>query len=384
MSDFEDQLRRTVLTLADDAPTGDELLPVIEQRLDRERRRRRIAKLGGGTLALAALIIAAVLTVAALQHAPAHRKVEISTPKPTPPQPPGRPKQLARPVDGIPPGGIVVARADGRVVLVDANWRDVRTVVPATPGTVITAMAVLPDGDHIVVQRRPSFSETDKQGCSTISEINLRTGTSVELGNAVSFAVSPDGTHVALVRTDDAAGNCVGGNSTGATPQSSIIVRGIVDNNSQTTTLGTGLAGGVAFSPDGRQLVVSRCTPGNCMDAIFDVASNGALSPSVTSSIIVSSEDETRRYAPRFAWNTQGLYLAHQPNGQVREIDLATGQDFSYLTKETGGREIASIAGRLYLIDPNGTSLLAIDIDAAKITLVTPDVSAISERPSAR
>ncbi len=368
MSDFEDRLRQTVLTLADEAPAGDELLAVIEQGVASEQRRRRIAKLGGGTLAVAALIIATIVTVAALQHAPAHRKVEISRPKPA---------------KVIPARGVVVARPDGRVVLVDANWKDEREVAPATPGTVVTGLAVLPDGEHVVVQRRAGLSDSDKQGCGAVSEIDLRTGTTSALGDAVSFAVSPDGSKVALVRSDDTAGNCVGSNSN-ATPQSSIVMRGLSDNTSQATTLGTGLAGGVAFSPDGQQLAVPLCSPGTCSVAIFDAAPNGALSPSVTSSITNQSDEETHLYAPRFAWNAHGLYVAHQPNNQVRKIDLATGQDFSYLTKETGGREIASVADRLYLIDPSGTSLLAIDIDAAKITPVSPDVTAIAARAPAR
>jgi hypothetical protein len=116
----------------------------------------------------------------------------------------------------------------------------------------------------------------------------------------------------------------------------------------------------------------------------FDVASNGALSPSLRSAITAQGDDETRTYAPRLAWNAQGLYVAHQPNNQVRVINLTTGQDDSYITKETGGREIVSIADRLYLIDPNGTSLSAINIDAAKITTVSPDVTAIAARVPAR
>jgi hypothetical protein len=378
VSDFEDRLRRTVLTIADDAPTGDELLPVIEHRLDTGRRRRRVAKLGGGTLAVAALIIAAVVTVAALQQAPSHRKVEISRPMPS------TPAQPAKPTNRIPARGIVVARRDGRIVLVDANWRDVRTVAPATPGTVVTGLAVLPDGDHVVVQRRAGLSDTDKQGCGAVSEVNIGTGRSSPLGDAVSFAVSPDGRRVALVGSNDTAGDCIGGSPDGATPQSSIVVRELTDNSSRTTTLGTGLAGGVAFSPDGHKLVVSLCSPGRCTVVFFDVASNGALSPSLRSAITAQGDDETRTYAPRLAWNAQGLYVAHQPNNQVRVINLTTGQDDSYITKETGGREIVSIADRLYLIDPNGTSLSAINIDAAKITTVSPDVTAIAARVPAR
>ena len=67
MSDFETRLRRTVQTVAEDAPAGDELWTTIEARIEVERRRRAITRFVGGALAVAAIIVAAVVTVAALQ-----------------------------------------------------------------------------------------------------------------------------------------------------------------------------------------------------------------------------------------------------------------------------------------------------------------------------
>ncbi len=385
MSDFETRLRRTVQTVAEDAPAGDELWTTIEARIETERRRRAITRFAGGALAVAAIIVAAVVTVAALQQAPVRQKVEVQHPKPNGKV--GPPKSA--PVAGVPGGGVVVGRSDGRVTLVDRNWHDVRTLVPSTPGTVVSALAVLPDGDHVVVLRRPSIDIAAAASCGTVSEIDLRTGASTGFGDAVSFALSPDGAHVAIVRSNDRAGNCTGGSPSNGSvaPQSNVVVRDLSDDGSQSFALGTGLVGGTAFSPDGHELAVSFCVQDSCEIRIFGVGPSGALTSRTRLPIVVNPASEAAVYAPRITWTAQGIPFVAMPEpgsdmAQARILDPSSGSD-SYFTHSVGGRDIMSLGDRLYLIDHSGTGLLRVEDSTFGATSISPDVTAMTNRHNA-
>ncbi len=180
-------------------------------------------------------------------------------------------------------------------------------LVPSTPGTVVSALAVLPDGDHVVVLRRPGTDIAAAAGCGAVSEIDLRSGASTGLGDAVSFALSPDGAQVAIVRSNDRAWNCTGGStSNGAVaPQSNVVVRKLSDDGSQSFALGTGLAGGAAFSPDGHELAVSLCVQESCEVRIVGVDSSGALTSRTRWPIVVNPASEAAVYAPRITWTAR-------------------------------------------------------------------------------
>ncbi|MCZ7535398.1 MAG: hypothetical protein M5T61_05265 [Acidimicrobiia bacterium] len=93
--------------------------------------------------------------------------------------------------------GVVAATADGRVVLLDVDGGEVRTLVDATDGEQVTQVALDPDRAHLWYLSKPSG--TGGYGCGTLYEVATAEGaTPEEHGTANYFALSPDGGHVAL------------------------------------------------------------------------------------------------------------------------------------------------------------------------------------------
>ena len=88
-------------------------------------------------------------------------------------------------------------------------------------------------------------------------------------------------------------------------PQSNVVVRKLSDDGSQSFALGTGLAGGAAFSPDGHELAVSLCVQESCEVRIVGVDSSGALTSRTRWPIVVNPASEAAVYAPRITWTAR-------------------------------------------------------------------------------
>ncbi len=88
--------------------------------------------------------------------------------------------------------GVIAATADGRVVLLDVDGGEVRTLVDASEGEQVTQVALDPDRAHLWYLSKPAG--TGGWGCGTLYEVATADGsTAVEHGTADHFALSPDG-----------------------------------------------------------------------------------------------------------------------------------------------------------------------------------------------
>jgi hypothetical protein len=390
MSDFEERIRRAVRDIADNAPSGGHLHDVIDDRLQRHAHRRRLTI---WTLSsIAALVVVAVATLIALQQAPSSGRVSVFAAKTTTTAssshvtrttagPSLRTTPTVRPTAAIPSGGSVIGRTDGRVALVDSHWNDVATLLPAAGRTTVGELAVTPDTQHVIVLRRPNNQAL--AGCGDVAVYDLRSGASTALGPAVSFALSPDGHDVALVVSGNAADRCVGGTTdqtqSAAREQSFITVHDLAAGTNRTLTLGTGLAGGATYSPDGTAFAVTLCATDGCHAHLFAVGRAGTLTADVTGpSLVIQPTSRPLLYAPRLAWDDQ--YLLVTDGSEVRGIDPATGADDGVFVTQPA-TDIVTVASSFDLVNEPTSTAFTVDESTLSTTPVSTNTTAFTVTP---
>src|SRR5947209_8568342 len=77
MTDLEEIMKAGLRDLADEAPDGDGVWVETEEKIAHQKR-RRIAYITGSALAIAAVLVAAIATISAVQSAPAQHQVAVS------------------------------------------------------------------------------------------------------------------------------------------------------------------------------------------------------------------------------------------------------------------------------------------------------------------
>ena len=184
--------------------------------------------------------------------------------------------------------GVVAATADGRVVLLDVEGSEVRTLVDASEGRQVMQVALDPDRAHLWYLSKPAG--TGGYGCGTLYEVATAEGaTAASHGTGLHFALSPDGEHVAVsLRFDDSDPSTCNDDSM----RSAISIRSTLSGDEQdriaaeaTAAKGPLFVQWLAWSPGGDRLAASICWEG-CDVRVFDVAADadggcppGALCP---------------------------------------------------------------------------------------------------------
>jgi WD40 repeat protein len=164
------------------------------------------------------------------------------------------------PCFAVNPAGTIMANdeTDGTVDLVDLRTLDWYATLPATKGLVANGLAFTPGGELVTGDEGGNITFWDPQTRAVLRKLRV--------ADPVNFlAVSPDGKLLALqMQAADSSNTVVAviDLATGATVHSYTVPDG---------------SGGVAFSPDGRELAaLGCCTPGSTVD-LWDTASGQRL-----------------------------------------------------------------------------------------------------------
>ena len=182
--------RRDSQRVGDAVPDEVEPPADLEQRVARVRNRRRgMARFTA--LSAAAIVVVAVATVAVVARpsAPARNRVDVN----------GRPG----PADPLAAGTVMLDSRASFVVAVGADGSQVATLVNAGRGTILDAQLT---ADHHWLWYL-SVAKTKKAGaeCGEVVRADITSGNSAIVARAVSFAISPDGSRLALAGGGDFA-----------------------------------------------------------------------------------------------------------------------------------------------------------------------------------
>ncbi len=190
---LEQRLAAGLQRVGDDVP--DDLDPPadLEHRVASVRNRRRgVARLA--MLSAAAIVTVALATVVVAGRGPAPNRVDVDGPP-----------EVADPLAA---GTVMLDSRASFVVAVGADGGQIATLVNAGRGTIIDAQLT---SDHRWLWYL-SVAKTKKAGveCGEVVRADIRRGTSAIVARAVSFAISPDGSRLALAGGGDFAGGaCV-------------------------------------------------------------------------------------------------------------------------------------------------------------------------------
>ena len=203
MSDeFDPRVRDALAGLADRAPAGDDLWDRTGARIDQRRRRKTALSTGGSALA----VLAVVVGVVALTR-PDHNVVVSPGPGTQPAATSTTPTSIGATLP-VAPDERVVARVDGTLAVVDGNWKTTRVLSTFDRERFIRQLAVSPDGTHVyaLVDLEPGPYGSD---CADLIDVNLTLGELTKIATARSFALSPDGSELALGMHGDDDGVCL-------------------------------------------------------------------------------------------------------------------------------------------------------------------------------
>jgi hypothetical protein len=215
---LEQRLASRLQRVGDAVPDGIDPPADLEQRVARVRKRRRAAT-RLAVLSAAAIVTAALATVVVAGRAPAPNRVDVNGPPEV--------------VDPLAAGTVMLDSRASFVVAVGADGGQIATLVNAGRGTIIDAQLT---SDHRWLWYL-SVAKTKKAGteCGEVVRADIRRGSSAIVARAVSFAISPDGTRLALAGGGDFAGGvCVP--LTGATVPARVVVKDLATEASSTWT----------------------------------------------------------------------------------------------------------------------------------------------------
>jgi hypothetical protein len=270
---LERRLAAGLQRVADDVPDDLEPPADLEQRVARVRNRRRgMARLA--TLTAAAIVTVALGTVVVGGRTPTPNRVDVNGPPEA--------------TDPLAAGTVMLDSRASFVVAVGADGGQIATLVNAGRGTIIDAQLT---SDHRWLWYL-SVAKTKKAGaeCGEVVRADIRRGTSAIVARAVSFAISPDGTRLALAGGGDFAGGaCVP--LTDATVRARVVVTDLATEASSTWTDETSprvhAFNQMRWSNDGRTLVTRLC--GETCESLVAYAVPDNLGPALRFRIVDQS-----------------------------------------------------------------------------------------------
>lgn len=198
-NNIDPRLRDALRGMADDAPAGDELWEKTEHRIAVHRRRRTI----GSGLASACAVVAVALGIVAIARET--NDVNVANPPVT-----STTNVSSEDTEGvIDPAERVVARLDGRIAIVDDEWKPIRTIARVGPQRFVRQLAIAPDGKtlYYLIDAEPGPFGSD---CATLLAVDVETGDERRIADARTFALTADGEHIALGMHADDSRTCQG------------------------------------------------------------------------------------------------------------------------------------------------------------------------------
>jgi len=292
---------------------GDELPPPVDLELQVLRRRRRTsAKRHGAILAVAAAILAALVTVAAVHGVTGHRdSLRIATSS-----------TIAGPDpvhDALQPGTVMLSARGQFVVSLDANGKRNATMVSLEYGEVSYARATADHREIWYLSSKPGA-----RACGDVVREDVDAGTTKIVAHAVTFDVSPDGSRLALYGEGDLARDRCEPVTPGGPGR--VVVLDLA--NSSSSGLPIADVSSVRWSPDGAYIVGVSCPATGCR--VFrtnDVPRELGAPLTVAPGDPAASRGETIRSAT-VAFGAGGLYMlqatAAAPLGSrvTKRVDL--------------------------------------------------------------
>ena len=350
MNDFEARLSQTIRNIADDAPNGLDMLDAIETRIDKEATRNRLLR-PAPLLAIAAVLAAAVAVVAIAER-PTQTKVTVShqgpTPKPAKPHPtpptakkPTPTSVAANPVISLPQGMALMAVRGQDVVALDANGNQVGILLSLPAGHHPGQAQLSADRQTLWYKDlagppQTATSSPDAYTCGAVMRYDLATHASTTMGHALAFAVSPDGSKLALsselAAQPTASTWCPGLRQ----PTDYVYVKDLATNQEASLSIANGGTGyiyapQVVWSPAGDQLAVQLCAQG-C--ALYTASVSAPIRSGVSSGRLVPvPARDNKKYGSYMeagmAWTASGLTVAEgtglcceaYADGSVQAID---------------------------------------------------------------
>ncbi len=272
----------------------DELPPPVDLEFQVLRRRRRTsAKRHGAIFAVAAAILAALATVAAVHGTTGHRdSLRIATSSTIPGPDPVH--------DALQPGTVMLSARGQFVVSLDATGKRNATMVSVEHGEVTYARAT---ADHREIWYLSS--KNGARACGDVVREDVDAGTTKIVAHAVTFDVSPDGSRLALYGQGDLARDRCEPVVPGRPGR--VVVLDLANSSSSGLTIAD--VSSVQWSPDGSYLVGVRCPATGCrvfrtIDVPRELGAPLTLAPGDPSSF----PGETIRSAT-VAFGADGLYM---------------------------------------------------------------------------
>ncbi len=244
-----------------------------------------------GGVALAGVLTAAIVTAAAVQSSPRHS--DSTKPKTTVPQRQHKAKattttrpstatsstSTTRPAPVDPMAGVAMLGMQGRrIVTIDAQGSELRTIVTAYADRIVTDAQLMRDHQTIWYRTARDYnlpSDQTTYNCSDIVRLNLATNARTVIAHADAFSVAADGNRVVLsgVRGDSTC------SSTAWTPGINVVRD--VSTGAQSTI--NGAFERFAISPGGHVLVANHCPDeGDCRIPLWSGLVPGTLGGPVT------------------------------------------------------------------------------------------------------
>ncbi|MCU1464783.1 MAG: hypothetical protein JWM72_711 [Actinomycetia bacterium] len=249
------QLRAVADTVADELP-----MPVdLELQVARHRRRARALR-RWSSVAVAAVVVATVATVAIMHGTAGRGTIRIATSSTT----------ASPPSDALQPGTVMLSARGLDVISLDSTGHQNATMVTALRGEIKYARAT---DDH-----RALWYLSLKKGlrtCGDVVRADIASGhSSTIVTHAVAFDVSPDGTRLALYGAGDlATDHCA---PVPAAGPGRVVVVDLTTK--QSSAVAVSQVTSLRFSPDGSYLAAVNCGAAGC-DAFSRIEVPAELGP---------------------------------------------------------------------------------------------------------
>jgi hypothetical protein len=219
-----------------DAPADLELR--VARRVRRQRRRVRV-----GGIATVAALVAGVVAVAMVSDSPRRDGVNVAA---------GR-RATADQIDS----SVVMVDARGRFVTgLDAGGHQRETLVVADTGNVVDAQVT---ADHSKIWYLSTVG-TPGADCGKVVRADITTGASRIMFSAIAFAVSPDGTHVAL----SGSGASPGGQCSATGRGARVAIVDLAHGGAASTVPVAVAPRSLRWSVDGAALAAEECSLSGC------------------------------------------------------------------------------------------------------------------------
>jgi hypothetical protein len=204
-----------------------------------------------------------------------------------------------KPVDPL-PGAVALRLQDRSIDAIDANGNVVKHLVTAFADRQVIAAHLLGDHHTIWYETMPAMNSHGPDTCGDVVRLDLASNQRTVIAHADAFAVSGDGSRVALqnVQPDSACTN--GANQV----DGQNVVRDV--NTGKESTIVGEVGGELALSPGGHVLVTTECN-GEYGDCALNLAT-AAVPNTIGAPVTLHTVNDDKLSFSRLSARNDGLY----------------------------------------------------------------------------